>query len=829
MSNESQENENVDTANQDVSSSSQSSKKTMKILKLDMTSFGIFREYNWDTNINGGKTFRKINVIYGPNYSGKTTLSRIFRHLETGKMPPHYENSSYRITWERKNKFSTEEGNSCPDVPVRVFNEDFCRENLSFLKINENDGSIKPFAILGKNNVEINKQIEEIVAILGVNEIDNKTLLYRERKEKEEKKAQLERDYEGAKNKVDGLMRKIATQDREGSIKYNPKIYGDQNYTVKKLNDDIAYVSSSEYVIPSSEEVTNCETIVGEEKKQVINKLPMVKSDYEKYCQLIKKIVSISISDVVKIPEFLEDERLNEWAREGKNLHNENHENCLFCGNQISAHRWDKICRHFSEESDKQHEYIEKLVADLEGHRKTVDKSTEGVESLFYNSQKNDLTEILYELSEERKVYFRALDDLISQLKEKQLKAFNSLPYRDSGYDPRSYDNFVRKYNELVDKANAITEQKRQGIESAQQALRFKKIYDFYNSDAYKSAVREQEQKNRLYNAIQTECEELDTKISELEKRKKNLENSLSDEGSGAERVNQLLSSVISSPLHLVSVPSQDNGKVKFIVMRQDHPAYNLSEGESNLISLCYFLASLQNKDTALAKYYPIIWIDDPVCSLDANNLFLINALLCTKIQNEIDSYSQIFISTHNSEFLNNLQGLNRLPKKNRPLWFIIKRSLNGSLLNLLPEYLEDRFSEYLYLFDKVREFSEKSSDGESSDGITKFDYYYSFCNIARKFLEIYLHFKYPDAENLHKAVENFFGNEYEKCKVVYKIINVFSHVGPKNIIGHGPENIAEIPVIARLILDQIKATDKNVYEALYRCIEKRQSSTDLL
>lgn len=831
MSTEKHENGDVGKENHDASSSSKSYKKTMKILKLDITSFGIFHEFKWDENIKGDKkgdkTFTKINVIYGSNYSGKTTLSRIFRHLETGKMPPHYENSSYRITWEGKHKFSTEEENICPNVPVRVFNEDFCRENLSFLKTNENDGSIKPFAILGKNNVEINKQIEEIVAVLGVNEIDNKTLLYKKRDEMEEKKEQLRSDSEGAKNELDGLMRKIATQDRGESIKYKHQLYGDQNYTVKKLCNDIAYVSNPEYVVPSPEEEQNYKTIVGEEKKQIINKLSMVESFYEKYCQQVKEIVSTPISDVVKIPEFIEDGKLNEWAREGKNLHNDNHENCLFCGNRISAHRWDVICRHFSEESEKQYKYIEELVTELERHKKTVDESTVGVESQFYSSQKTAVTAILYKLIEERKVYFQAIDDLISQLKEKQLKAFKSSSYRDPDYDPRSYDEFVGTYNELVDKANAITEEKGQGIERTQKALRLKKVYDFYNSDAYKNAVREQEQKNELYNAIQAEYEGLDSRISDLEKRKKALEDSLSDESSGAECVNQLLSSVISSPLRLVSAPSQDNGKGKFIVMRQDRPAYNLSEGESNLISLCYFLASLQDKDTSLAKYYPIIWIDDPICSLDANNLFLIYALLCTKIEDEKDSYSQIFISTHNSEFFNILQGLNYL-KKNKPSWFIIKKSLNGSLLNLLPEYLEGRFSEYLYLFDKVREFSEKNSDGESSDGTTKFDYYYSFCNIARKFLEIYLHFKYPDAGNLHEAVGKFFGNEHKKCKVVYKVINVFSHVGPKNIIGHGPEDIAEIPIIAQLILDQIKNTDKSVYDALYGCIRKKTKTIDL-
>ena len=59
-----------------------------KILKVD--NFAVFNNFKWDaetTNADGNPLqFEKINIIYGRNYSGKTTLSRLFRSLETKQL-----------------------------------------------------------------------------------------------------------------------------------------------------------------------------------------------------------------------------------------------------------------------------------------------------------------------------------------------------------------------------------------------------------------------------------------------------------------------------------------------------------------------------------------------------------------------------------------------------------------------------------------------------------------------------------------------------------------------------------------------------------------------
>jgi wobble nucleotide-excising tRNase len=135
-----------------------------------INNFAVFKTFNWDSDVrdNGNNIaeFKKLNLIYGRNYSGKTTLSRIIRCLETKSLHSHYQDCLFEITDNQ----SVINHNCLSDhqFEVRVYNSDFVYDNLSFLK-NE-IGEITPFAILGEQNIEIEKKIEEKEATLGSEE-----------------------------------------------------------------------------------------------------------------------------------------------------------------------------------------------------------------------------------------------------------------------------------------------------------------------------------------------------------------------------------------------------------------------------------------------------------------------------------------------------------------------------------------------------------------------------------------------------------------------------------------------------------------------------------
>ena len=145
------------------------------IAKIDIERFGLFSNYYWKQHIGteNNQIFNKMNIIYGRNYSGKTTLSRIFRCIEMKQLPNNYHNGIFTITTD--NSTITNMNLVCSDK-VRVYNTDFVKENLSWLS-NE-VGDIKPFTLLGSNNVNAEKRITEINEELGGID-EKKGLLYR--------------------------------------------------------------------------------------------------------------------------------------------------------------------------------------------------------------------------------------------------------------------------------------------------------------------------------------------------------------------------------------------------------------------------------------------------------------------------------------------------------------------------------------------------------------------------------------------------------------------------------------------------------------------------
>ena len=100
------------------------------------------------------------------------------------------------------------------------------------------------------------------------------------------------------------------------------------------------------------------------------------------------------------------------------------------------------------------------------------------------------------------------------------------------------------------------------------------------------------------------------------------------DESKGAELVNQHLTHFFGhSELKLVAEGNAPN--ILFKIVRENSYANNLSEGECSLISFCYFIAKMEDelKDESNSDKL-IIYIDDPISSLDSNHIFLCLVLL---------------------------------------------------------------------------------------------------------------------------------------------------------------------------------------------------------
>lgn len=68
------------------------------ILKINkLKRFGIYQDYTWGPI----DDFKKKNLIYGWNYSGKTTLSKLFQVLEVKDKKMNFVGSEFEITIDK--------------------------------------------------------------------------------------------------------------------------------------------------------------------------------------------------------------------------------------------------------------------------------------------------------------------------------------------------------------------------------------------------------------------------------------------------------------------------------------------------------------------------------------------------------------------------------------------------------------------------------------------------------------------------------------------------------------------------------------------------------
>lgn len=224
-----------------------------KIKEININNLAVFKNFFWKNTVKDktGKTVElsDINIFYGRNYSGKTILSRIFRAYETGIISDKYENPDFSLKFE--DKMVVTQKDISTKLNIRVFNEDFNQENLSF--IYDPNKEIKSFAILGDENATLLKEIGEIENEL--NNTESGLNLQFEKLNDEIKK--IEND-ESAKMKFLNTLMHDEVLDQKKGIKYNSDRFGDQNYNVTKLKDEILIVSDSSELTEQDKEKLIC-------------------------------------------------------------------------------------------------------------------------------------------------------------------------------------------------------------------------------------------------------------------------------------------------------------------------------------------------------------------------------------------------------------------------------------------------------------------------------------------------------------------------------------------------------------------------------------------
>lgn len=794
--------------------------KITKIAKID--NFGIFQNFDWNTHLSSNPAqqnqtydFKDINIFYGRNYSGKTSLSKIIRALETKTLSPKYDNPDFKI--ELSNGSIISQSNlSTFSHPIHVYNSDFIKENLRF--IHDENANIESFSVtLGGDNQQILNRIQELKNELGSDEENTRSGVYLNIYNKNNEIKNVTENHSSKKRNLDKLLSDKATRGLE-SIKDNHERFGEIRYDKRNLEADISKVLSNNYQQLTRTQIELFESIIQQRELSAPPELLPYTLNFSSLINSTSQILKTVVGGSQKIEELVQDSELNLWVQKGHLLHKDR-SNCAFCTSEITEQRQKELRQHFDEETqilqNRITDGIEKIKTLLESQSLKISFDI----NHFYQKHHGTLAELKVNLHKTIDLQKLSLEQIIKLLEQKNRQPFTEL---DAEYPVDHSDQIkaiLEKISAIRNECIQLNSNLKTQQNEAKNALRLDHIYHFLQSINYTQLTSDIKLTSQAITPLKEELDALETRKISITAEIKSEEDKLKSEGEACRHINEILQHDFGHQhlsLEPIETTSTNSQSIKFEIQRLKNgiktKAHNLSEGECSLISFCYFLAKVQ--ESLNSGQEPIIWIDDPICSLDSNHIFFIYSLINEKICLQ-GKYSQLFISTHNLDFLKYLKRLNtRVIRndKNKELQvskYLISREETFSQIYQMPKYLSEYSTEFNYLFKQIYTCAITNILTDENYSI-----FYNFSNNARKFIEIYSFFKFPTYYKYDDDRLKTFWNDEIYRLFIGRVNNEYSHCSGVLERGMSLMEVPEMHQVAKAIIQKVKK-DTQQYTAL--------------
>lgn len=737
---------------------------------------GIYNNY---TKPIGTQEFGIKNLIFGWNYSGKTTLSRLFAQLEAKK--PNPDLSGCEFSFETDELPITDKNFEQSNLIVRVFNSDFIRDNLHF-----EGNSFKPILLLGKESEEAQNQIDYISGRI--------------------KKS------EGTRKKLDSQFNTItqtvsnAKTDAAKNLRQLLKI---DPYTATQLGNDMPVVGVLDSQLLDEKDLSESIELAltpDNKKPSTVDRVDISPS--------IENIHQEAVTILAAIPTFtnmlkhLEDHpEIERWVESGLHIHQQEG-TCEFCGNTVTEDRLATFRAHFSKDLKEHKQKVENLLQRVKSAeiKLTLPKEAE------FNPQFRDSYKVaaapLPKAIEAFNLAVKTLADDVQRKVDAPRKLLEPAPLAE-GLASVIVDA-IKAINTVIDENNKLADNFTTAKAEAIKRVRYHYVQQFIDSQENAGYERKKarivKRRDRLHTyatRLQGEVEKLQALISQAQL--------------GREKINERLVSMLGSEaIQILVIKDPTTNQEQFRLFRKNGKvAKNLSDGERTAIAFSYFLTKLQELKPEAFKQ-TVVYIDDPISSLDANHIFQITAAIRSlffKQENEnspwLTTCKQIFISTHNFEFFNLLREIKPEASKQGARLFLIKRiSEKESTFCDMPTSLARYQSEYHFLFEVIYRFHQAPDKTDHTVLML-------LPNAIRRFIELYTYSRLPGImkETVDQRAEALFG--VEKSKRILKVFHYFSHANTIDRLVGNNELIFDVEHAVKDLIEAITQTDQKHMDAL--------------
>jgi len=725
-----------------------------------LRNFGIYRDFTGSVQ-SAVPPFKKRNLIYGWNYSGKTTLSRLFQSLQFPDRTPVHAGCSFTVKFA--NGTETTEHNRSTPHPVRVFNRDFISANFR-------EGHSAPAVfIVGEESLTLRSRLETLrdaqVRLTG--RIENRQAEI-DRIEQDDAKAGTARAT--AVGQILGVrdFRRPDLETRILEVRRNPAVH---QMTEERLQAAVDTFRSGEQF---------------SENAPLRITLPDLVEEIRIARELLRRTASFDA-----IQGLSENRLLEDWLRTGLG-HHDAAGVCKFCEGALTQERLNLLQRHFSTASQQLLAQVNERITHLGG--------------LVFDSPRLDAANFLQEVRQRARTELERItdwlqhaasirDSLVASLQLKRSALESALEW--SGPEDRlgegalalnALAECIARHNELVRNIGEVKRQAREAIELHYAAVHFLE----QDLEAHEIRIALLLKRNRWSEAACARLGRMERLIAEQIDRT----------ARGAERFMELVTFLLrGSDIHVES-----RGESEFQLMRGVNPADKLSDGEVTAIAFAYFVTSLEGDGENLAN--TIVYVDDPISSLDSNHVYAVYALIVERLHGAL----QLFVSTHNSEFFSLLKGLwlsgREFPADSEAFYVRRQQDATGSFSQFegLPRLLRKYKSEYEFIFAQLHAFAIAPSPSDHEA--------YTAPNLLRRFLEAYLGFRKPCTAAWHVKLDMILDSP-EECREVHKLLDDASHLQSTGRALHEPAFVASAQTCIQRVLRGLESKDSIHYHSL--------------
>ena len=757
-------------------------KRITRISRL--RSCGVFRNFTWPSDLS---EFGQYNLIYGWNWTGKTTLSRLFRDLELGR-PPTMGEAVLHIGGRDVR------GENFPDssLSVRVFNRDFIQKSV--FPVGGSD--MRPILVLGTENVEKQKEVE-LLKKHGATARSNRE------------------SARSAKQTALGDFDRFCI-DRARVIKDTLRSSGQNPYNYYDKSD---FRGDAENMVKAGDSAAHRLIDAEREKllarhqatpKPRVAELAYALPDFNAITEYLSKLLTQTVV-AAAIEALKDDPTLADWIRQGLALHRDRKtERCQFCEQPLSKDRLTALETHFSTEYERFIRRIDQKIDKLDAASKASETLRLPTKADLYDDLGQELQSPETGLMEAREYTQGFLGAAVRALEDKKHRVFEHVkleleaPPVDAGAVER-LNTVIRKHNQACDDFENRAEEARNRVAA-----------DMIAAELEEFAHR-RDAEDRARADVQTKEQE----VLRVDREIARLEREIVEHRRPAEELNEDLRKYLGH--HELRLEINDTG---YTITRGGVSAQFLSEGETTAIALLYFLKSLQDRRFPLAN--GVIVLDDPVSSLDANALFLAFAF----IRERTKDAGQLFILTHNFSFFrqvrhwfHHLKGQKKKDVSKRPARFFmldsaLDENARNSTIRWLDPLLEQYDSEYQYLFARIH----RASTELASEDLEK---NYVLPNMSRRLLEAFLAFRMPHIPgDLWKKLQKVTFDEVKKLRIL-RFLHTHSHSSAVGESEHDLTALAEGSAVLKDLLEMIESMDCTHYSAMVQLVGPAADSGD--